>query len=147
MTLSARDVGGAIMPPGMIMDRDMSAEAMRDMAAVNPRLVSASYDLGVVGDQELPFRMEGTVKVFDLRTSVIRWTILPGVTVDAYVYNGQIPGPRIHIRQGDRVRINVVNSLPEETTVHWHGLILPNQMDGHSRDHPKADPAWRFLQL
>src|SRR3984893_8011471 len=66
MALSARDVGGELMPPGMIMDRNTSADAMRDMAAVDPRLVSASYDLGVLGDQELPFRMEGTVKVFDL---------------------------------------------------------------------------------
>src|SRR5258706_12147739 len=70
------------------------------------------------------------VKVFDLTASVIRWTILPGVTVDAYAYNGQVPGPRIHIKQGDKVRINVHNELPEDTAVHWHGLILPNQMDG-----------------
>ncbi|TPO13782.1 DUF4396 domain-containing protein [Mesorhizobium sp. B1-1-5] len=130
LRLSARDVGGAIMPQGMIMDRDTPADAMRDMAAADPRLVSASYGLAAKGDQDLPFRMENGVKVFELRPSVIRWHILPDVTVDAYAYNGQIPGPRIHIRQGDRVRINVTNALPEETTVHWHGLILPNQMDG-----------------
>ena len=103
MTLSARDVGGEIMPPGMIMDRNTSADAMRDMAAVDPRLVSASYDLGVLGDQELPFRMEGTVKVFDLHTSVIRWIDPSWSDGRADAYNGQIPGPRIHIRQGDRV--------------------------------------------
>lgn len=130
MTLSARDVGGAIMPPGMIMDRDTPADAMRDMAAADPNLVAASYGMDARGDQELPFTMDNGVKVFDLKTSVIRWTILPGVTVDAYAYNGQIPGPRIRIRQGDRIRVNVTNGLPEETTVHWHGMILPNQMDG-----------------
>jgi FtsP/CotA-like multicopper oxidase with cupredoxin domain len=130
MTLSARDVGGAIMPPGMIMDRDTPADAMRDMAAADPRLISASYGLDSRGDQELPFKMDNGVKVFELKTSVIRWTILPGVTVDAYAYNGQVPGPRIHIKQGDRIRVNVTNALPEETTVHWHGMILPNQMDG-----------------
>ncbi|PBB19848.1 DUF4396 domain-containing protein [Mesorhizobium sp. WSM4313] len=130
LRLSARDVGGVIMPQGMIMDRDTPADTMRDMAAADPRLVSASYGLAAKGDQDLPFRMENGVKVFELRPSVIRWHILPDVTVDAYAYNGQIPGPRIHIRQGDRVRINVTNTLPEETTVHWHGLILPNQMDG-----------------
>ncbi|MBZ9734122.1 DUF4396 domain-containing protein [Mesorhizobium sp. CA18] len=130
LRLSARDVGGVIMPQGMIMDRDTPADTMRDMAAADPRLVSASYGLAAKGDQDLPFRMENGVKVFELRPSVIRWHILPDVTVDAYAYNGQIPGPRIHIRQGDRVRINVTNALPEETTVHWHGLILPNQMDG-----------------
>ncbi|UCI06509.1 DUF4396 domain-containing protein [Mesorhizobium sp. B1-1-8] len=130
LTLSARDVGGVIMPRGMIMDRDTPADAMRDMAATDPRLVSASYGLAAKGDQDLPYRMENGVKVFELRPSVVRWHILPDVAVDAYAYNGQIPGPRIHIRQGDRVRINVTNGLPEETTVHWHGLILPNQMDG-----------------
>ena len=130
LRLSARDVGGVIMPQGMIMDRNTPADAMRDMAAADPRLVTASYGLSARGDQDLPFRMENGVKVFELRPSVVRWQILPDVTVDAYAYNGQIPGPRIRIRQGDRVRINVTNALPEETTVHWHGLILPNQMDG-----------------
>ncbi|HEV8580993.1 MAG TPA: DUF4396 domain-containing protein [Thermoanaerobaculia bacterium] len=130
LRLSAREVGGAIMPPGMIMDRDTPAEAMLDMAAVDPRDVVESYGLDVRGDRELAPRIENGVKVFDLETSVIRWTILPGVTVDAYAFNGQIPGPRIHVRQGDRVRLNVRNRLPESTTVHWHGLILPNVMDG-----------------
>jgi len=130
MSLSAADVGGAIMPPGMIMDRDTPADAMRDMAAADPNLVTASYGIGARGDEELPFKMDNGVKVFELKTSVIQWTILPGVTVDAYAYNGQIPGPRIHIKQGDRIRVNVTNGLPEETTVHWHGMILPNQMDG-----------------
>ncbi|MDX8512676.1 DUF4396 domain-containing protein [Mesorhizobium captivum] len=130
LTLSARDVGGVIMPQGMIMDRDTPADTMRDMAAADPRLVTASYGLAAKGDRELPFRMENGVKVFELRPSVVRWHILPDVAVEAYAYNGQIPGPRIHIRQGDRVRIKVTNALPEETTVHWHGLILANQMDG-----------------
>jgi FtsP/CotA-like multicopper oxidase with cupredoxin domain len=130
LRLSARDVGGVIMPRGMIMDRDTPADAMRDMAATDPRRVTASYDLAAKGDQELPFRLENGVKVFELRPSVIRWQILPKVAVDAYAYNGQIPGPRIHIRQGDRIRVNVTNDLPEETTIHWHGMILPNQMDG-----------------
>jgi FtsP/CotA-like multicopper oxidase with cupredoxin domain len=61
---------------------------------------------------------------------VFRWSILPDVRVDAYGYNGQIPGPTIRFKEGDRVRIDVVNRLPESTTVHWHGLILPNVMDG-----------------
>lgn len=130
LNLSARDVGGVIMPEGMIMDRDTPADAMRDMAAVHPRLISASYGLDAHGDRELEPRIENGTKVFDLETSVIRWTILPDVTVDAYAINGQVPGPRLHIRQGDRVRINVTNRLPESTTIHWHGLILPNEMDG-----------------
>lgn len=129
LTLSAREVGGAIMPPGMIMDRDTPAEAMWDMAAIHPRYVTAGYGLDATGDRELA-AFEGGAKVFDLETTVIRWTILPGTTVDAYTFNSQLPGPRLRIREGDHVRINVTNRLPESTTVHWHGLILPNEMDG-----------------
>ena len=130
LNLSAREVGGLIMPRGMIMDRDTPAEAMQDMAAVHPRLVTARFGLDARGDRELEPRIENGVKVYDLETSVIRWTILPGITVDAYAFNGQVPGPRLRFRQGDHVRINVKNRLPETTSVHWHGLILPNVMDG-----------------
>ncbi len=130
LRFSARDVGGAIMPPGMIMDRNTPAAAMRDMAAVDPRDVVASFGLDARGDRELTPRLEDGVKVFTLEASVIGWMILPEVKVHAYAFNGQIPGPRIHVREGDRIRIDVRNRMPESTTVHWHGLILPNVMDG-----------------
>lgn len=130
MSLSARDVGGAIMPPGMIMDRNTPAAAMRDMAAVDPRLVSFHADPAAQGGTVLEPRIENGVKVFDLEASVIRWSILPGVTVEAFAYNKQVSGPTLRVTQGDRVRINVTNRLPESTTVHWHGLDVPNAMDG-----------------
>ncbi|HEY3043654.1 MAG TPA: DUF4396 domain-containing protein, partial [Vicinamibacterales bacterium] len=130
LRLSAHDVRGAIMPPGMIMTQETPAAAMLDMAAVDPRDVSATYRLDARGAQPLAPRLENGVKVFDLETSVIRWQILPTVFVTAYAFNGQVPGPTLRFRQGDRVRINVTNRLPETTTVHWHGLILPNVMDG-----------------
>jgi manganese oxidase len=138
LRLSARAVGGAMMPPGMIMDRNTPAEAMLDMAAVDPRDVVARYGLDTRGDRDLEPRIEGNVRVFDLEASVISWMILPGVTVDAYAFNGQIPGPLLRFRQGDTVRINVTNRLPESTTVHWHGLVLPNVMDGPA--HITQDP-------
>jgi len=130
LSLSARDVGGLVMPRGMITDRDTPAGAMRDMSFVNPELAKESFGVERRGDLPLEPRIENGVKVFDLDASVVRWHILPNVAVDAYTYNQQIPGPRLHLRQGDHVRINVHNQLPEATTVHWHGLIVPNQMDG-----------------
>ncbi|MBM3624253.1 MAG: DUF4396 domain-containing protein, partial [Alphaproteobacteria bacterium] len=132
MRLSADDVGGLIMPPNMPMYRNTAAAAMREMSFADSRLVGAQFPIEARGDRELPFKMDAGVKVFELAASVIRWRILPDVAVDAYAYNNQIPGPRIHIREGDRVRIRVRNDLPEATTVHWHGLILPNAMDGAS---------------
>lgn len=130
MRLRADEVGGAIMPPGMIMTRETSAATMLDMAAVDPRDVTATYGLATSGGRVLEPRTENGVKVFALEASVIQWQILPSVSVDAYAFNGQIPGPTLRVHQGDRVRIDVTNKLPETTTVHWHGLVVPNIMDG-----------------
>jgi FtsP/CotA-like multicopper oxidase with cupredoxin domain len=49
---------------------------------------------------------------------------------EVWCYGGRVPGPEIRVRQGERIRIVVQNKLPEETTVHWHGIRLPNAMDG-----------------
>ena len=130
LTIGAHDVAGAVMAPGMIMTRDTPAEAMRDMAAIDPNQVRFSAAADARGDQTLEPRIEDGVKVFDLETSVIEWNILSDVRVMAYAFNGQLPGPRIRVTEGDRLRINVTNHLPESTTVHWHGLIVPNAMDG-----------------
>lgn len=130
MFLSAEDVRGLIMAPEMIMDFNTPAASMRDMAAIDPRLVSFKADPVARGGTVLEPRIENGVKVFDLEASVIRWSILPGVTVEAFAYNRQVPGPTLRVTQGDRVRINVANRLPESTTVHWHGLDVPNAMDG-----------------
>ena len=123
-------VGGVIMPPGMIMDFNTPAETMRSMGAVLPRDITYRAPIEARGDQLLEPRLENGVKVFDIESSVIRWSILPDETVEAFAYNNQVPGPRLQVTEGDRVRINFRNRLPETTTVHWHGLILPNEMDG-----------------
>jgi len=130
LTLSAKQVGGLVMPPGMIMTRETSAEAMRDMSAVDSRHVRYRPATDARGDQPVEPRIENGVKVFELEAAVARWNILPDVRTSAYTFNGQVPGPRLRITEGDRVRINVTNHLPESTTVHWHGLVLPNAMDG-----------------
>jgi FtsP/CotA-like multicopper oxidase with cupredoxin domain len=54
----------------------------------------------------------------------------PYPETSVWSYNGAIPGPEIRVRQGERLRISVENRLGEETTVHWHGLRVPNAMDG-----------------
>ena len=130
LSLSARDVGGVMMPPGMIMGFDTPAQAMRDMGAIHPRHVSYTAPVEAHGDQVLHPRLEDGVKVFDLEATVVRWYILDNVYVDAYAFNRQVPGPRLQLTEGDHVRINFRNALPESTTVHWHGLIVPNEMDG-----------------
>jgi FtsP/CotA-like multicopper oxidase with cupredoxin domain len=56
--------------------------------------------------------------------------ILPGTTTPAWTYNGTVPGPMIRAKLGDRLIVHFKNSLPEATTMHWHGLRVPNDMDG-----------------
>ena len=130
MRVSAEEVRGTVMPPGMIMTPSTPADAMRDMAAADPRRVSYAAPAEAKGDVLLAPRIEGGVKVFDLDASIIRWNILRGTQVTAYAINRQVPGPRLEFQQGDRVRINFTNHLPEPATMHWHGLIVPNRMDG-----------------
>src|SRR5450631_1404237 len=78
----------------------------------------------------LPWRMNGAWKEFHLVAEEVTREIAPGMTVTLWGYNGQTPGPTIEAVEGDRVRIYVTNKLPEHTSVHWHGMLVPNGMDG-----------------
>ncbi len=78
----------------------------------------------------LDWTMDEGVKVFQLTAEAVTRAFAPGMTVHCWGYNGQTPGPTIEAVEGDRVRIIVTNKLPEPTTVHWHGIILPSDMDG-----------------
>jgi FtsP/CotA-like multicopper oxidase with cupredoxin domain len=78
----------------------------------------------------LPWRMNNGWKEFHLIAEPVRRQIAPGMTANLWGYNGQSPGPTIECVEGDKVRIFVTNKLPEHTTIHWHGILLPNGMDG-----------------
>lgn len=78
----------------------------------------------------LPFKMNNGIKYFELVAEPVRREILPGVYIKGMGYNGSIPGPTIQVFTGDRVCIRVINHLTEATSVHWHGLNVPNDMDG-----------------
>jgi len=74
--------------------------------------------------------VQNGVKVFNLIAEPVKQEVSKGLFVNAWGYNGGTPGPAIVVTQGDRVKVNVTNNLPEATSVHWHGLIVPNDMDG-----------------
>ena len=79
----------------------------------------------------LPWTLDNGVKVFQLSAEVVKTQLLPGMReMYGWGYNGSIPGPTIEVNEGDRVRIILHNKLPEATTVHWHGLEVPLNMDG-----------------
>lgn len=78
----------------------------------------------------LTWRVVDGVKVGHLIAEELEQELAPGMKVKVWGYNGSAPGPTIEAVEGDRLRIYVSNRLPAPTTVHWHGLILPNGMDG-----------------
>ena len=93
----------------------------------------------------LSFVMDHGVKVFHLTAEPVKHEIAPGMVVNAWGYNGQTPGPTIEAVEGDRVRILVTNKLPEATSMHWHGVLLPSGMDGVSGvNQPKIKPGETF---
>jgi manganese oxidase len=82
------------------------------------------------GNVPLEPRVENGVKVFDLTSSIVKWEVLPGVFEEAMAYNGMVPGPLLRVQEGDKVRVNFTNRLPEPSVVHFHGPRIPNAMDG-----------------
>ena len=70
------------------------------------------------------------VKQFDLTAKIVDWEVEPGKIVKGWAYNGQIPGPTLRVNVGDKVRIRLTNELTESTSMHLHGVRVPNAMDG-----------------
>lgn len=115
------------MPPAGEPDRDYTP-------AVVPNGATAGYTIA-----------DG-VKVFHLIAEPILWEIADGLSVRTWGYNGRVPGPLIELSQGDRVRIYVTNRLPVQTSVHWHGVLLPCGMDGVSGLTQPAIPPGRTFR-
>jgi manganese oxidase len=106
----------------------MSAEQMASMHEASMKAFPAKTQ--GLGGQLLVPTMENGGKVFHLMAMPMRWEVSPGQFVTAWAYNEQVPGPQIRVRQGDRIEIVLTNHLPEPTVIHWHGVTVPNAMDG-----------------
>src|SRR6266487_4301660 len=78
----------------------------------------------------LPWKVIDGVKVYHLVAEEVDHEFAPGMRAKCWGFNGHVHGPTIEAVEGDRVRIYVTNNLPEATSVHWHGILLPNGMDG-----------------
>jgi FtsP/CotA-like multicopper oxidase with cupredoxin domain len=80
-----------------------------------------------VHPQQTAFRQ--MVRV-DLEARPTQWEVATGLSVPGYGFNGQVPGPTIQAEVGDTLVVRLANALPEPTTIHWHGLRVPADMDG-----------------
>ncbi len=78
----------------------------------------------------LPHTMDGDTKVFEIVCQDVMWETKPGMAYPAMTYNGIVPGPEIRVTEGDHCRFIVKNEMAQSTTIHWHGVIVPNSQDG-----------------
>ncbi|WP_336775253.1 multicopper oxidase family protein [Paenibacillus sp. MMO-58] len=72
----------------------------------------------------------GKVQEVHLEAKTAKWEVVSGVITEAITFNGTVPGPLIRAKEGDTIRVILRNSLKKETSIHWHGLHVPNKMDG-----------------
>ncbi|CAB4885903.1 unannotated protein [freshwater metagenome] len=77
-----------------------------------------------------PIILADGTKEFDLTAKIVDWEVEPGKIVKAWTYNGMVPGPEIKVNVGDKVKVVLKNELPESTDIHFHGIRVPNAMDG-----------------
>ena len=104
-------------------------------AAASPPVPAGQFGPGIVpvvtpDIPDMPWQLENGVKVFNITVGLVRTEFIPGRIVDAWGFNGSVPGPTIQVNEGDHVRMIVENQLPEPYSMHWHGLEVPNNMDG-----------------
>ena len=80
----------------------------------------------------------------ELDAREVEWEFAPGRKIRAFAYNGQVPGPQIEADVGDLVEVRLKNSLPQATTIHWHGVRVPADMDGTEVVQPAVEPGGTF---
>jgi FtsP/CotA-like multicopper oxidase with cupredoxin domain len=125
----AADVPGTERPRTGSASATGQRQAARSHSA--PGMAGRDYKPVIVPNgAKMPWKVVDGVKVFHMVAEEITHEIAPGLRVKCWGYNGFVHGPTIEVVEGDRVRVYVTNRLPAGTTVHWHGLLLPNGMDG-----------------
>ena len=121
--------GGSGEPAPSASAHEMTAEEMRDIDAEVTSQFPAETEGRGNQVLEPEVQDDGTLE-WELTASKIEWETEPGTVLEAYAYNGMVPGPQLRAEVGDRIRIILHNELDEPTTIHSHGLYVPANMDG-----------------
>ncbi|MGD0679352.1 MAG: copper oxidase [Polyangiaceae bacterium] len=141
-------VSGAALLGGAVLMRQGKARAGEAPGAAEGTTKPTGPYVPVVtpNGATLPWTLDAKTKVFHLVAEPVKREFAPGMVVDCWGYNGQTPGPTIEAVEGDRVRLYITNKLPERTSVHWHGFLLPNGMDGVSGlTQPHIEPGETYV--
>lgn len=100
------------------------------VATATPRSVAADRASLEQLLADRPVKPTGQTRRFELAVQPTTWELLPGIMTRAITFNGTVPGPTIRVTEGDTVEVVVRNGLDAPTSIHWHGLHVPNDQDG-----------------
>ena len=130
MTAASGALVARLIPNATAADMDKSEISGSKTEIFTPPGGASYKPVITTNGATLPWKMVDGVKVYHMIAEPVTHEFAPGLVAECWGYNGRVHGPTIEAVEGDRVRIYVTNKLPEATTVHWHGLFLPNGMDG-----------------
>ena len=129
LTISA-DAAGSVAGGSAVDHSSMTAEEMAAAHQAGVQAFLAGDQTSVQGGQPMRPHIVDGVKTFDLEVTQAWWEVSKDVVKQALAYNGQIPGPELRVRPGDRIRIVLTNHSDQPTVLHFHGMTVPNAMDG-----------------
>jgi FtsP/CotA-like multicopper oxidase with cupredoxin domain len=128
---------------------DMPTSARRACLAAIAALVACQGSPQVrefVGSYPAEAARNGVTRDFILTAAPAAVALFDGRPLNVWAYNGQVPGPVVRVRLGDTVRATLINRLPQPTTIHWHGVRVPNAMDGvPGVTQPPVEPGDSFI--
>jgi FtsP/CotA-like multicopper oxidase with cupredoxin domain len=147
---SAAVLAGASLVSGRAQAARIPEAPVMDSPAMQPPYMPTNgqeyQPVVTLNGWTLPWRMNGDWKEYHLVAEPVVREFAPGMKAHLWGYNGQSPGPTIEAVEGDKVRIFVTNRLPEHTTIHWHGILLPCGMDGvGGLTQPQIKPGQTFV--
>jgi len=93
----------------------------REFLVTAGRLGLGAASIGALVSRSRASAAADASRTIHLEAREVQWELAPGKTIKAMSYNGEVPGPTIRAREGERLRIILKNSLTEPTTIHWHG--------------------------
>jgi FtsP/CotA-like multicopper oxidase with cupredoxin domain len=148
-TMAMSGAGGAADGSANSQMTPTQAAAM-DAAMAKSTKAFPAKTAGLGAQPLAPTVLADGTKQFVLTAQIVKWEVSPGKLVDAWTYNGTVPGPTIHVNIGDKVNVVLHNKLPESTVIHFHGLEVPFAEDGvpyitQNPVEPGADFTYSFV--
>jgi FtsP/CotA-like multicopper oxidase with cupredoxin domain len=123
--MSLRDIKSS-----MAMDEEVAAEYIRYDAPTGNSVVLGRENPQTILEPEIVKEDGKKIKIFRLSVKDLEFEVYPGKKIQAFAFNGTVPGPTIRVTEGDRIRVVLSNDTKDEHTIHIHGQLKPPVMDG-----------------